>query len=377
MSKNVRLGAFILGALVIFTVAIFIIGDRQFAFSRTYRLHAPFDNVAGLDEGAVVRAGGVRIGAVEEIQMPRRAGDKVTVVMELENSTREVIKKDSVASIETEGLLGNKYLSLSFGSGASEPVRDGDRVQSRPPLDYADLAKKANEIMDTTKVALGNVDAATADLKTITAKIDQGQGTIGALVNDKEVYHNLSATTADARRTMAEAKVGVVAFQENMEALKHNWFFRGFFNKRGYFDASEPAEHAIGELPNRPVARKFIFYDKDLFDKPETAKLKKEKILNQAGLFLEQNPFSLAVVVAYTGMKGEKEENLTLTRARAMVIRQYLAQKFKVDDARIKTKGMGETTETDPSKASRVEIVVYPGGPENQIIKTGEAKNQR
>src|SRR5207244_503490 len=145
MSRTARLGAFILGALFLFGVGVFLIGERQYLFSRTYHLSAPFDTVAGLDDGAVVRSGGVRIGIVDTIHMPRRSGDKVTVVMKLEKSTREVIKKDSVATIETEGLLGAKYLSVSFGSKESEPVRDGDTIASRPALDYGDLAKKAGE----------------------------------------------------------------------------------------------------------------------------------------------------------------------------------------------------------------------------------------
>src|SRR5436853_5542580 len=116
MSSTVRLGAFILVALIMFGVIVFLIGDKQFIFKRTYRISAPFDNVAGLEEGAPVRAGGVRIGTVERIRLPARPDDKIAVVMQLQNSTREVIKKDSVASIETEGLLGSKYVSVSFGS---------------------------------------------------------------------------------------------------------------------------------------------------------------------------------------------------------------------------------------------------------------------
>ena len=369
MSRFAWLGAFIFGALIIFATAIFLIGEKQFLFSRTYHLQAPFDNVAGLDDGAAVRAGGVRVGTVEHIQLPRQAGERVIVQMKLDHSTHEVIKKDSVAAIETEGLLGNKYVAISFGSKESGPVRDGDVIQSQPPLDYADLAKKANEIMDTTKVALNNVGAATADMQSIASKIDRGEGTIGALVNDRQVYQSLNATTAEARRAVAQAKEGAVSFQENMEALKHNFFLRGFFNKRGYFDSSELTAHAIAELPNRPAIKTFVFNDKDLFDKPDTAKLKKEKLLNQAGSFLEQNSFGLAAVVSYTGLQGEKEENLTLAQAKAMVVRQYLAKKFKVDDARIKTKGMGEDKQADASKAGRVEIIVYPTGAESQISK--------
>jgi phospholipid/cholesterol/gamma-HCH transport system substrate-binding protein len=359
MSRTARLGAFIVGALIFLAIGIFLIGDRQFAFSNTYRLKAPFDNVAGLDDSAPVRAGGVRVGTVERLQLPRQAGEKIIVELELEESTRGVIKKDSVASIETEGLLGNKYVAVSFGSKEGESVRDGDTIQSQPPLDYADLAKKAGEVADSAKLALNNVNEATTDLKSITSQINRGEGTIGALIKDKQVYNSLNATTQDIRKTAAEAKTGMVSFQENMEALKHNWFLRGFFKDRGYFDSSDLTVHAVAELPNRPAVRKFVFSDKDLFNEADSAKLKKEKILNEAGKFLEQHSYDLAVVTAYTGLKGEKAENLTLTQARAAVVRQYLAKKFRVDDTRIKTKGMGESGEIDPHKADRVEVIVY------------------
>jgi phospholipid/cholesterol/gamma-HCH transport system substrate-binding protein len=360
MSRTARLGAFILGALILFGLGVFLIGDRQFLFSRTYRLKAPFDTVAGLDDGAVVRSGGVRVGTVERIDLPRRPGDKVTVVMKLEKATREVIRKDSVASVETEGLLGAKYLSVSFGSGASEPVRDGDTIGGRPPLDYADLAKKANEIMETTKASLANVDAATANLQSIAAKIDRGDGTVGALVNDRKLFHDLSAMSADARRTMAEAKAGVKAFHEGIEALKQHPLLRGFVNRRGYPDATELTKHEIAALPEGPVLQAFVYPAKDLFGKPDTAKLRHEKSLDRVGEFLQDRPFGLAVVTAYTGLEGDKEQNLELTQARATVVREYLVKKFRVDDTRIKTKGLGEDPQADPERASRVEILVYP-----------------
>src|SRR5262245_4187835 len=98
MSSTIRLGAFILVALILFAVMIFWIGDRQFLFSRSYHIRAPFDNVAGLEEGAPVRAGGVRIGTVEHIWLPRQPNEKVSVEVKLESSTRDVVKKDSIAS---------------------------------------------------------------------------------------------------------------------------------------------------------------------------------------------------------------------------------------------------------------------------------------
>jgi outer membrane protein OmpA-like peptidoglycan-associated protein len=120
-----------------------------------------------------------------------------------------------------------------------------------------------------------------------------------------------------------------------------------------------------------PVTQ-FALDGRELFDKPDTAKLGKDKTLNQAGAFLESNPFGLAVLVAETGATGEKESNLKLAQARAMIVRQYLAQKFKVDDARIKTLGIGESQQV--STSGGVKIVVYPGGRDNRALV---AKNKK
>src|SRR5713226_3031438 len=102
MTSTVRLGAFIFSALIMLGIMVFLIGEKQFLFSRTYHIKAQFDNVAGLDEGAPVRAGGVHVGAVQRIRLPQQPDEKITVEMTLEKSTRQVLKKDSIASIETE-----------------------------------------------------------------------------------------------------------------------------------------------------------------------------------------------------------------------------------------------------------------------------------
>jgi ABC-type transporter Mla subunit MlaD len=165
MSRLARVGLFIFATLVILGTAVFVVGDKQFVFSNRYSVQASFDNVAGLINGADVRIGGVRKGTVREIQLLSRPHERVAVVMDLEDSTRKVLKKDSVAAIETEGLLGNKYVTISFGSPDAGPIQPGDTLQSLPPVDLADLVKKTNEIMDTTNLALKSFTVATAILK--------------------------------------------------------------------------------------------------------------------------------------------------------------------------------------------------------------------
>src|SRR5579862_4544089 len=99
MSKELRVGLFVAGALAVFFTGIFMIGNQQFRFSSTYRLYTDFQNVAGLAEGAVVRVGGVHEGTVRHIELPHEPGGKVRVSMDMKGGTRDVIKKDSQAEI--------------------------------------------------------------------------------------------------------------------------------------------------------------------------------------------------------------------------------------------------------------------------------------
>ena len=132
MSRAARLGAFIVATLAILAAGIFIIGDRQYLFTYTYRLKTQFSTVVGLDAGAEVRVGGVHSGSVRGIELPNKPTDKITVLMDLQRSTHDIVKQDSVATIQTEGVLGNEYISISFGS--AEGRMYGTATRSRASL---------------------------------------------------------------------------------------------------------------------------------------------------------------------------------------------------------------------------------------------------
>jgi phospholipid/cholesterol/gamma-HCH transport system substrate-binding protein len=365
MSRAARLGAFIVATVAILSAGIFIIGSKQYLFSSTYQLKAQFDNVEGLDDGGDVRVGGVHTGTVRKIVLPRKPGEKVTVVMDLGKSTHAIIKQDSVASIETEGLLGNQYMAISVGSSGTADVRDGDTITSQPPLEMSDLLQKASGLLDGSQQAIQNATRATANLDSISAKIDRGQGTAGALVNDKQLYNNLEQTSSSMRDTMVEAKAGITDFQENMEAMKHNFFLRGYFKNRGYEDSSELARNEIERLPQGTPAKEFTYPAKQIFDKQDSAKLKNQKSLNDGGEFLANNQFGFAVVVASAGMEGDTQKDLILTEARAAVVREYLVENFGFDDSTLKTLGMGKQADakSDPGWGT-VRILIYPVGTE-------------
>jgi phospholipid/cholesterol/gamma-HCH transport system substrate-binding protein len=346
MSNPFRLGAFVITALLILAGGVFWIGSKRFFFSSTYTLNADFDNVAGLPFGAEVRVNGMHEGTVKRKDLPDQPGGKLRVVMNLKSATRELIKKDSIAAIKSEGLVGDKYVEISFGSKDSPKVSDGDTIQSEPPLDIADIVKKTNVMLDSAQDVMQHFGQTAENLQAISSKINRGSGTMGALINDRSIYEHATA--------------GAAAFKEDMEALKHNFLLRGFFKKRGYEDSSDLTKDAIERLPAKPLIQSFTYDAKKIFDKPDTAKLKDEKKLNNAGQFLESNPFGLAVVAASTDMKGDSDEDRKLTQARAMVVRDYLVHTFKIDDTRVKTIGLGKSPES--SEPGNVEILVYPAG---------------
>jgi outer membrane protein OmpA-like peptidoglycan-associated protein len=298
MSRAFRVGIFIVAGLLILFAGVFLIGDKRFMFRRTYRLRAEFQNVAGLNNGADVRVGGIHLGTVENISLPDGPSGKLTVQMNMANSTKGLIRKDSVATIKTEGLLGNKYIEISFGSEKAPKVESGDAIRGETPVDFSDAAL---------------------------ATLNQARGAAGA-------------------------------FQEDADALKQNFLLRGFFERRGYEDASDLKKNSIAKLPSQPNSKEFEFNAKNLFAKSDNAKLKNEKTLDQAGKFLEQNRFSLAVVAASSEV-GDAAKDRMLTQARAKVVRDYLVQNFRFDDSRLKIIGLGKTS--NPGETSRVQILVY------------------
>jgi phospholipid/cholesterol/gamma-HCH transport system substrate-binding protein len=370
MSRAARLGAFIVTTLAILAVGTFIIGNKHYLFTSTYRLKAQFRNVVGLDVGAGVRVGGVYQGTVHSIELPHSTDGQVTVVMDLDSRTQEIIKEDSVASIETEGLLGNEYMAISFGSAGAANVHDGDTIASHPPIAMSDLIKKSEGILDSSQQAIKNVTQATASLNSVSAKIDQGQGTIGALVNDKTAYLELNQTMDGIRDAVAHAQAGVTDFQENMEAMKHNFFVRGYFKNRGYEDSAELAKDEIVSLPQGAPQKTFTFEAKQLFGKVDTAKLKNQKSLDAAGDFLTDTDFGVAVVAAYSSMEGDAGKDLVLSQGRALVVREYLVENFGFDDRRLKTLGMGKKSGTSPESGwGAIQILVYPAGTEMPSAK--------
>ena len=374
MNRTARLGAFILFTLAILLTGIFIIGSKRYLFRPTYELKTQFANVAGLESGADVMVGGLHAGTVRSIDFPNTPGGQLTVTLVMDEPTRKIIRRDSVASIDTEGLLGNQYVAVSFGSSGQPEVNNGDAIASVPPLQMSELVAKANSLLGQGQAAMQNINQVSEHLKSVSTKIDEGKGTVGALINDRSIYSNFDQTAQKANATVASAQTGIKDFQDNMEALKHNFLLRGYFKNRGYEDSADLGKDEIANVPNAGPVKEFSFEAKDLFDKQDSARLKGQKKLNDAGEFLSSNDFGLAVIEVSAGKTGSSDTDMTLAQGRALVVRDYIVQHFGFDDTKLKTFSLGkQTNESSKSDWGSVKIVIYPTGTAIPPDKTPQA----
>ena len=163
------------------------------------------------------------------------------------------------------------------------------------------------------------------------------------MINDPTLYQQASA--------------GVTSLHEDADALKHNFLLRGFFKDRGYTNPEEVKKHEVSQLPRETPAKIFTFDPKSLFDGDGSAKSKNQKLLNPAGQFLQEHRFQMAVIAASSGMKGDTEQDRTLTEARGYVIRKYLVENFKLDDTRLGTIGFGK--QADAGTDGSLTVLIY------------------
>jgi phospholipid/cholesterol/gamma-HCH transport system substrate-binding protein len=214
--NNIRLGLFVIVALVLFTAGIYFIGQNQRLFSDVIRVSCVFNDVSGLQAGNNVKFAGINIGTVEEVSIITDSSVKVTMVIDEE--IRKFIKKDARAGIGSEGLMGNKMISITPGSGGASPIEDNDMITSVHPITFDDILLRL-------KVTTENAAIITDDLAEITYNIREGKGTIGKLFMDTTLATSLEQTVGNIRR-------GTKGFEQNMNAAKKSIFLRGGFKDR-------------------------------------------------------------------------------------------------------------------------------------------------
>jgi phospholipid/cholesterol/gamma-HCH transport system substrate-binding protein len=237
---------------------------------------------------------GVDIGTVDKVEVsPSDA--RVRVNMKLDSRMQAFIKNDSYAMILPEGPVGNYYVDVTVGSREGEQIEDGESIHGREATRLASVLDTTVVILDNIRAAsnklnhiltivqqghgtlgkliasediynhlehmivradsgltteLDNIERLSVSVHTVVqkadtlltqanavvSKVNDGSGTIGALLGERAIYDSLLLGAHNTVQVTEEAKVGAHRFAENMDALKHNWFFKGYFEDRGYWD---------------------------------------------------------------------------------------------------------------------------------------------
>jgi phospholipid/cholesterol/gamma-HCH transport system substrate-binding protein len=338
MSKrNLAVGVFIIVGLVLFATGIFMIGNRHEAFAKYVFLYTEFADLGGISKGSKVQVAGMDAGQVTKINVPQSPSGRFRVKMKIDEQFAGLVRTDSFVSVDTEGVVGNTFLTIHPGSPGAPIAGSESILIGKAPVNVADLLSHGLVLMndaDATLKQLGGkiditldgVNGAVINANDLLAGLKEGRGTAGMLLRDesvasqiRETMANVQSTTANLNRastqvdgivsdvqqrqlpqkldetmtqigsasSQANATVGQVRqslaqalgpdtngitaaqninetlsnlnaatgnIAEDTEALKHNFFFRGFFARRGYYTLSSlsPQEYRRSKLFGNP-----------------------------------------------------------------------------------------------------------------------------
>lgn len=201
-SQKLNLGVFVIIGLLIFITAIYFIGERQNIFAKTFSINSNFNNVNGLMQGNNVRYSGINVGTVKMISMINDSTINVTMI--IEDKMRPHIRKDAIATIGIDGLVGNMIVNIIPGEGNVEVISPGDTIVS-----YSKIG--TDEMLNTLSTTNENAALLTSKLLNIANAITSGKGTLGMLINDtiasnelKQTIHYLKLTSLEANETIKD-----------------------------------------------------------------------------------------------------------------------------------------------------------------------------
>lgn len=426
-SRVVGAGAFVVIGLVLFTVGVFMIGERRMLFEDRFPVYTEFATLGQLEVGASVRVAGMDAGEVTDIQIPSSPAAKFRVKMEVREDLRQLIRTDSVATSQTEGLVGSIFVNIGTGTEKAPAVVDSGTIPSEEPFQVSDLLRQASEtvsmVNETVAALRGDIEdavrnvaltaddahtllaeirpditamtrngsQASKDVRDLLATVNSGKGTIGQLIHDDTLYQravkvadeaqivmaNMREVSTEARRaiadirspdgpaqglmgdmrkTIVQAREATADLADNMEAMKHNFLLRGFFNRRGYFDldAISPAQYRSGVLENgKRKAMRIWLGAAVLFEAGPDGTTEvltadgRARLDSAMATFLRYVPANPIVVEGYA-TAGTAGERFRRGRLRAGVVREYLMGQYQLMPQNTGFISLGEDAQGSP-----------------------------
>jgi len=436
------IGLFLILGIGLFTAILFLIGSRQDLFGKHVEFYAEFSDIGGLPRGAQVRVAGIEAGEVKAIEVPSSPASKFRLKLQVRTNARGIIRTDSLVSIKTEGIVGDKYIFIREGTSAAPEAPDGATLPSKEPFDLGAVLEKAAPLLDKSSALLDNIQGSVSDLhgrldvaldsvtktvnhvdglvtvvqpdirkmasnasqitdtiNAIVSDLNAGKGPAGLLLKDEATRRQLQATLSNAqqatfnlsdasaradriledvqsrdlaskaqailenvqamseqlnqtiqgalgpdnmgedgatniRQTLSNLNRGTANLAEDTEALKHEFFFRGFFKKRGFYNLEQlsPAEYlkacqrqnSCGSRTWLSAANLFVPGSNGTVQLDESGR---RAIDGAVAPVVDSLPDHLVIVEGYSGT-GTPDQQFVMSRRRADLVREYLEAHF-------------------------------------------------
>jgi phospholipid/cholesterol/gamma-HCH transport system substrate-binding protein len=260
-NRYVGLGIFVIAGTVLFALAIYLIGNQHSFFAKHVELYTEFKNLNGLTKGATVRVGGFDAGEVVDIRVPGSPSSGFRLKLQLNEQVRGLVRTDSIATIATEGVVGDKVLLIGPGSPNSPEAVPFSKLPSKDTSDISDLIQKSTTLVSDASGTLKVVaDKLTTALDSVTTTVDnandlvvgmkQGRGAIGMLLRDEK-------TATDIRQTLANVRDATSSLNhaaEQADALISDFQSRGLPAKADSITAK--ADAIMSDLQSRNFGEK-------------------------------------------------------------------------------------------------------------------------
>lgn len=212
-TQKFNLGLFVILSTILLIIALYFIGNRQNIFGNTFRISAIFNNANGLQLGNNVRYSGINIGTVKNITMINDS--TICVDMVIENKILQHIKKNAIAAIGSDGLVGSMIINIAPGKDISSPLKPGDTIKSYSKISTSDMLETLNTTND-------NAAQLIADFLKITTDIKQGEGTLGMLIKDPELASSLKQTILNLKTSSANASITINEIKKIISSIKYD-----------------------------------------------------------------------------------------------------------------------------------------------------------
>jgi phospholipid/cholesterol/gamma-HCH transport system substrate-binding protein len=410
-------GVFVLSAVSLFSVGLFLIGNRQKAFVHHVDFFTKLSNVNGISPGSKVRVSGFEAGQVTGVEIPDRPSDKFRLKLHVDSKLHRLIRSDSFVTVESDGLVGDKFLLIHEGTDQEHEVATGTTLPAKEPIELAAVIEKMTGVLDRANAAIGDIttkadntlDAITSTVNNtnaIVTGIRSGKGMAGMLLNDqqtataakdavgnaqqaaanlnqvtvqgKQVMADLqsrdlfgkaestlnnakeasrqlsqaseqvSLTLTDAlgpdrsgenagqniRETLSNVNLATANMADDTEALKHEFFFRGFFKKRGYYSVKDltPDQYRGNPYFNSQRNRRTWLGAADAFGKDsngtEVLSAAGEREIDQLIGTAEESAVNQPIIVEGYSSQASAADQMVTSRSRSLLVAHYLEKHF-------------------------------------------------